>query len=42
MLKYLFTVSQNVGDDFKSEIMQKIEGEDNRFRLYCEKILIDL
>src|SRR5438270_683084 len=22
--------------------MQKIEGEDNRFRPYCEKILIDL
>nr|CAG8632375.1 10750_t:CDS:10 [Entrophospora candida] len=30
-------------NNFKSEIMQKIDGdENNTFRLYCEKILMDL
>ncbi|CAG8461181.1 7503_t:CDS:2 [Paraglomus brasilianum] len=40
-MRQLLKYDRDVGDDFKSEIMQKIEGEDNRFHLYYEKISID-
>jgi len=37
------TYLQKPGDEFKMEIMRKIEGDEgNKFRLYCEKILMDL
>lgn len=40
---YIDNVLQKSGDGFKFEIMRKIEGDDsNDFRLYCEKILMDL
>ncbi|CAJ0769143.1 1987_t:CDS:10, partial [Entrophospora sp. SA101] len=41
----VWTESLNIYIDnvFKSEIMQKIDGdENNTFRLYCEKVLMDL
>ncbi|CAG8617078.1 11941_t:CDS:2, partial [Diversispora eburnea] len=40
---YIDNVLKKSGDEFKAEIMRKIEGdEDNRIRLYCEKVLMDL
>ncbi|CAG8567173.1 11139_t:CDS:10, partial [Funneliformis mosseae] len=39
---YLNNAFKKEGDEFKTAIMQKIEGDErNYFRLYCEKILID-
>ncbi|RHZ80427.1 hypothetical protein Glove_136g135 [Diversispora epigaea] len=39
---YIDNVLKKSGDEFKAEIMRKIEGdEDNRVRLYCEKVLMD-
>ncbi|CAI2196622.1 5483_t:CDS:2, partial [Funneliformis geosporum] len=39
---YIDKVLKKSGDEFKTEIMRKIEGdESNEFRLYCEKVLMD-
>ncbi|CAG8632934.1 1028_t:CDS:10, partial [Paraglomus brasilianum] len=39
---YINNVLEKPGDEFKMEIMRKIEGDEgNKFRLYCEKILMD-
>ncbi|CAG8488742.1 4827_t:CDS:2 [Paraglomus occultum] len=39
---YIDDVLKKSGDEFKMEIMRKIEGdESNKFRLYCEKVLMD-
>ncbi|KAG9296316.1 hypothetical protein G9A89_014908 [Geosiphon pyriformis] len=39
---YLDNALMKSESDFKAEIMRKIEGdEENRFRLYCEKVLMD-
>ncbi|CAB4426900.1 unnamed protein product [Rhizophagus irregularis] len=42
LISYIDNVLKISGDEFKMEIMRKIEGdESNEFRLYCEKILMD-
>ncbi|CAB4481787.1 unnamed protein product [Rhizophagus irregularis] len=38
---YIDNVLKELKDTFKSDIMRNIEDKDNRFRLYCEKILMD-
>ncbi|PKC13410.1 hypothetical protein RhiirA5_372277 [Rhizophagus irregularis] len=44
IVQYLNSMNQSfkeLKDTFKSDIMRNIEDKDNRFRLYCEKILMD-